>query len=358
MTLTSDGGRIAATRQGSRNQILIAPRQNDSIALLSQGMTLNQLKVFVLVVRLGSFRAAAGALNVSEPAVSQAITALRQSLGDQLLVRNGSLLELTEAGQRIVGLASQMVNLALEAEAAVRHAQGGPALLRVVSTATPGDAVVPALLQAFTTRVTNMEATLAVATADEMAALIIERLADAAIGPSLAGPAFPGLISEPLLKYRMTMICGDHHPLALASDKVPLEALAGQEWFIDPSGTDPASDVGKLLRSLRVPEEKISVFPNERAAWAALATGTGVAPAVEHLLLAHRPTRIAALRVEGFPLDRLWYVTMLAGQRRSPVVSRFHRFASTPDAMQAMFRADGRVPASKFKPPVFVTIWS
>ena len=33
-------------------------------------MTLNQLKVFVLVVRLGSFRAAASALGVSEPAVS------------------------------------------------------------------------------------------------------------------------------------------------------------------------------------------------------------------------------------------------------------------------------------------------
>ena len=50
-------------------------------------VTLTQLKVFVLVARLGSLRQAATALGVSEPAVSQALTALRQSLGDQLLTR-------------------------------------------------------------------------------------------------------------------------------------------------------------------------------------------------------------------------------------------------------------------------------
>jgi hypothetical protein len=31
---------------------------------------------------------------------------------------------------------------------------------------------------------------------------------------------------------------------------------------------------------------------------------------------------------------------------------------STPDAMQAMHRSDGGVPASRFRPPVYVTLWS
>ena len=43
-------------------------------------MTLTQLNAFVLVARLGSVRAAASALGVSEPAVSQALTALRNYL--------------------------------------------------------------------------------------------------------------------------------------------------------------------------------------------------------------------------------------------------------------------------------------
>ena len=50
-------------------------------------MTLTQLNAFVLVARLGSVTAAANALGVSEPAVSQALSALRQHLGDQLVTR-------------------------------------------------------------------------------------------------------------------------------------------------------------------------------------------------------------------------------------------------------------------------------
>jgi LysR family transcriptional regulator, low CO2-responsive transcriptional regulator len=321
-------------------------------------MTLNQLKVFVLVVRLGSFRAAANALGVSEPAISQAMTALRQSLGDPLINRVPSGLELTEAGQRVVGLASQMVNLAVEAEAAVRQAQGGPALLRVVSSATPGDAVVPALLQAFTTRTGHVEATLGVAASGELGALLVERLADVAIGPRLAGAQFPGLVSEPLLKYRLAIVANDRHPLAQPGSAHPLRSLATQEWLVDPSGTDPQSDVGGLLAQLKVPEEQVSVFPNERAAWAAAAAGGGVAPAIEHLIAAHRPTGVRMLNIDGFPRESMWFANMLDGDRRPPMASRLHRFLSTPAAMQAMFRADGRVPASKFKPPVYVTIWS
>ena len=30
----------------------------------------------------------------------------------------------------------------------------------------------------------------------------------------------------------------------------------------------------------------------------------------------------------------------------------------TPDAMQAMYRPDSGVPAAKFRPPVYVTLWS
>jgi LysR family transcriptional regulator, low CO2-responsive transcriptional regulator len=332
----------------------VAPFLGSTLSLV----TLNQLKVFVLVVRLGSFRAAANALGVSEPAVSQAITALRQSLGDPLLNRASNGIELTAAGQRIVGLASQMVNLATEAEAAVRQAQGGPSLLRVVSTATPGEAVVPALLQAFSARAEAVEASLGIAATDEMAALLVERLADVAIGPALEGPASPGVVSEPLLRYRLIVVARTGHSLLKSGAAVPRRALADQEWLVDPSGNDPLSDVGQLLRLVGVPEYRVSVFPTARAAWAAAAAGDGVAPAVEHLLSHHAQPALSVMPVVGMPLDLMWHANMLAGDRRSPITTSLRRFLSAPEAMQAMFRADGRVPASRFKPPVYVTIWS
>src|SRR3954465_7265455 len=55
-------------------------------------MTFTQLRTFALVAELGSLRAAAAALGVSEPAVSAGISSLRADLGDALFVRAGGAL--------------------------------------------------------------------------------------------------------------------------------------------------------------------------------------------------------------------------------------------------------------------------
>src|SRR6266480_6015973 len=99
-------------------------------------MTLTQLNAFVLVARLGSVTAAANALGVSESAVSQALSALRVHLGDQLVTRGPVGMTLTPGGSRLLSTASQIVVLGAEAHAAVRAAQGAPEQLRVVSTST------------------------------------------------------------------------------------------------------------------------------------------------------------------------------------------------------------------------------
>ena len=53
-------------------------------------MTLAQLQSFVLVARHGSVKAAAAELEVTEPAVSVAVAALRRELGDELFVRTAA----------------------------------------------------------------------------------------------------------------------------------------------------------------------------------------------------------------------------------------------------------------------------
>ncbi|RPH34635.1 MAG: LysR family transcriptional regulator, partial [Chloroflexi bacterium] len=58
-------------------------------------MTLTQLEAFVLVARLGSVKAAARSLGVSEPAVSSALASLRTQLGDNLVERTATGMALT-----------------------------------------------------------------------------------------------------------------------------------------------------------------------------------------------------------------------------------------------------------------------
>ena len=196
-------------------------------------MTLTQLSAFVMVARLGSVKDAAKMLNVSEPAVSQALTALRQHLGDQLVMRNGATMTLTIAGVKLLPVASQMVALGAEAQAAVRSGQGLPEQLRLVTTSPIAEFVAGSLTDAFSRRFAQpVEASAGVAAGDEMAVLVVNRLADMALGPMLTDK---DLVSEPVFRSHMVAVASPHDSLK--------GSASGWPWLVDPSGIDPSSDV-------------------------------------------------------------------------------------------------------------------
>ncbi len=316
-------------------------------------MTLTQLNAFVLVARLGSVTAAANALGVSESAVSQALAALRLHLGDQLVSRGPTGMRLTAGGSRLLASASQIVVLGAEAQASVRAAQGAPEQLRVVATSTIAEFVVAPLMEAFTRRyAAPVEVTTGVAVCREMAVLVANRLADIAIGPATSRDhdQLP-VRSEPVFRYRLVVVA--------AGQSRPKGTPQQWRWLVDPSGTDPDSDAGQLLTALRIPEDQIGICPSQTSAWAAAADGAGVAIAVEHLV-SHQLRRgeLSLVQVPGSPVDACWNVTMLDRQHRSTAASSLRRFLSTPEAMQLMRSPAAGVPPSRFRPPVYVTIWS
>ncbi len=315
-------------------------------------MTLTQLNAFVLVARLGSVRAAAGALGVSEPAVSQALTALRNYLGDQLITRGPAGMTLTPGGSRLLATASQIVVLGAEAHAAVRAAQGAPEQLRIVATPTFAEFVVGPLVEAFTRRFPGpVEVSTGVAASGEHAVLVANRLADVAFGPGVTGENEMPIVSEPIFKYRLAVVAGGHGR--------PQGPPRQWRWLVDPNATDPATATARLLARLGVPDGNIRVLPSLTAAWAAAADGAGVAPAIEHLISAQlRRGELSMVEMPGLPMDECWYATFLEREYRSSAAGALRRFLGTPDAMQLMRSPAAGVPPSRFKPPVYVTIWS
>jgi len=321
-------------------------------------MTLTQLNAFVLVARLGSVRAAASALGVSESAVSQALTALRQDLGDQLIARSQAGMTLTPGGRRLLGTASQIVVLGAEAHAAVRAGQGAPEQLRIVATSTFAEFIAGPLMEAFRRRFAGaVEITTGVAAAGELPVLIANRLADVAIGPGVTAEHELPIVSEPIFKYRLVVVAAGGS--AARPRPRPRGPARQWRWLVDPSGSDPGSETARLLRRLGVADGNIGVFQSQTAAWAAAADGAGVAPAVEHLV-SHQLRRgeLSLVDLPGFPVEECWYVTLLERERRSAAASALRRFLGTPEAMQLMRSPAAGVPPSRFKPPVYVTIWS
>jgi DNA-binding transcriptional LysR family regulator len=319
-------------------------------------VTFAQLRAFATVARLGSVSAAADTLGVSEPAVSAAVASLRRDLDDPLFVRAGNGIRLTPGGERLAAGAAEIIGLEGRLRREVGEARGERGLLRLAVSPTVAEYVSAPLLDAFTRRQRGLEVAQEVAAADDFAALLGDRRADVALGP--APPPAPGIDVTPFLRYRMIVVAPPAHRLAGARE-VELAALRSERWLVGPAGAEPHSALHGFFGSAGLSPPQAGAFATEAAAHEAAASGQGVMLAIAHTVLDPiRRGALVRLDVAGTPRDAMWHAATLGGDRQSPVAEALRRFVTTPDATQAIVARPGGVPAGRFRPPVYVTIWS
>lgn len=94
-------------------------------------MTLEQLRTFLWVARLGGVRKAAEQMNISQPAVSARITSLESDLGTALFSRGPTGVTLTKQGVLLRNHAEQIAALVERIKADVMPADSVSSLLRL-----------------------------------------------------------------------------------------------------------------------------------------------------------------------------------------------------------------------------------
>jgi LysR family transcriptional regulator, low CO2-responsive transcriptional regulator len=314
--------------------------------IVGREVTFTQLRAFATVARLGSLSAAAAALGISEPAVSSAVAALRRDLDDPLFVR------LTAGGERLAAAAAEMLGLEDRMRREVSEATGMHRLLRVAVSAPVAEHVAAPLLDAFTRHRTGLEVAEEVAAPEDFAALLTDRRADVVLGPS-PRPT-PGVEAVAFLRYKLVVVASPGHRLAGVRD-VRLDELRGERWLVGPA----RSDLDRLFSQRGLPLPEAGAFATEAAAQAAAGAGEGVALAIAHTVI--EPVRrgsLVRLDVRGTPLDGMWHAATLTDGRRSAEATALRRFVTSAEATQAIVSRSGGVPAGRFRPPVYVTIWS
>ncbi|MCB8821879.1 LysR substrate-binding domain-containing protein [Microvirga rosea] len=78
---------------------------------MARNLDVSLLRAFVAVADLGGMTAAAGALNLTQAAVSQQIKRLEELVGDDLITRDRRGMTLTGAGERLFGRAKRLLAL-------------------------------------------------------------------------------------------------------------------------------------------------------------------------------------------------------------------------------------------------------
>lgn len=198
-------------------------------------MELRQLKQFVAVADLLSFRRAAERLHMAQPPLSVAIRKLEDELGAELFERRGRTIRLTPAGHEALRTSRRCLADADEVRrATLSAAKGESGRVRVGFVGSATYSVLPRLIPAFRRRYPGIDLELRESTNLELLALLEQERLDVGLlrYPTASASALNFQVVE---RDVFHAVVPKKHPLA-AQRSVSLKALA-QEPLIDYAST-------------------------------------------------------------------------------------------------------------------------
>jgi LysR family transcriptional regulator, low CO2-responsive transcriptional regulator len=318
-------------------------------------VTPTQLRAFSAVVRLGSVRAAALELQVTEAAISFHIAQLRKELEDRLFTRTASGLAFTPGGLRLASRAAEMLGLQDRTILEVSQAGRGRRMLRIAASSLFAEHAAPGLIELFTGRADDLDVELSVQPPSRFETLLRTRATDVAIGPEARQP-LPDIEATPFLNFRMNLVTGPNHPLV--GSQSTAAQLREQTWLLGPSAAQPGGIVADTLRRLGVSEDRMRIFQSQSAAMEEARRSRGIALALSFAAADDlQAGRLVSLAGPGTTAHGRWVAFAAPQHSRTPVTSELIRFITTPRATQAMLRGSG-VNLGHFRPSIHVTLWS
>jgi DNA-binding transcriptional LysR family regulator len=197
-------------------------------------LDLRRLRIFAAVAEGGSFTAAATALFLTQPAVSQQMAILEREVGVPLLVRIPRGIQLTDAGKLLAERTARLLAETTELEDELRQFGQGTRVVALGAFPTAGADLVPLAIREFRRRHPDVRVMLAPAHANDVVAqLHSSRIAvglvwDYDFAPQVTDPVFERteLLADPL-----RVVLPADHPAARQRE-VSLRDLADEPWIV------------------------------------------------------------------------------------------------------------------------------
>ena len=287
-------------------------------------MNLRFLRAFAAVAEQRSFSRAADALNVTQPAVSRAVTELERELGVPLIERLSRGAGLTEAGTSLYEHARIIFgaeNAAIEQLALLRGLDAGS--LRIGASTTIATYVLPRYLAEFHRAHPAVELSVASANTHDVAALLLEHALDIAL---VEGPTHDKRIDvDPWQEDELVVIAGATHPMA-SRRRVLLHDLADQLFIVRERGSGTREVAEHALKRHRfTPKRTLEVGSTEAikrtvAAGLGLAIVSGVAAADQIVA-----GTLHVLPIGKFAVSRTFSILSLPGRQPSAAAVAFRK---------------------------------
>ncbi len=299
--------------------------ESEQASKIQSDLSVHQLNLFRTVARHLSYTKAAEILYLSQPAVSQQIKALEQALGLRLFERKGRGIVLTRAGEVLLvhaeRLLSQLAQTAPVVEE-IRALKRGSVVIGASTSA--GTYVVPALLGAFHAHNPHLHVTLTVVNRHTIEEYLLAHRIDLAVISFVEQQERFTL--EFLQPYELVIVAPHGHPLA-GHKQLTLHDLQRETFLLREHGADIRLETEQLFASADVHLRTNLEFGSIEAIKEGVIAGLGIALlSYESVAYEIASEELTILDVQGFPLQRQWYVVHLRGGRLSLAATALRRF--------------------------------
>src|SRR5262245_4938045 len=295
-------------------------RQSRIRRYLRHGM-LPQLQVFEAITRHGSYTRAAGELHLAQPTVSGHIRKLTDTVGLPLLEQVGKRVHPTTAGRELYAACQEIFRTLEGVEDALSGLRGLTTGRLRIASGTAGQWLVTRLLATFGAAHPEIEVSLHVNARQELLSRLAENADDLYL---LANPPVgDDLVAQRILPNPLVALARADH--ALAGEKtVPLARFAQEPLLIREPGSGTRMQTERLFaRHGLAPRVRMELGSDE-AIVEAIVAGVGVAILSRHSARnLGEGGELAALGVEGFPLESHWHFVYPVGRQLSFAAQSF-----------------------------------
>ncbi|MDY7041177.1 MAG: selenium metabolism-associated LysR family transcriptional regulator [Chloroflexota bacterium] len=295
-------------------------------------MQLAYLRTFVEVVQRGSFSAAAQALGISQPAVSQQMRRLEGELGVELLLRGGrGLMGLTASGEVVLNFARSMLAAYDALRAELQRLEAGIAgTLRLAASTTPGEYLVPQLLAAFRAQYPEVDVRVTVSDTADVVQRVMSGECDLGfIGAPVEGP---GLVLEWLAADEIVLAVYPGHPFA-GRERVSWKSLLAQPLIMREEGSGTRRTVERILTTWgkELPRESVALtLGSTQAVVQAIRDGLGIGFVSAFAITRVPPAeRLPVVGIEGLTFTRDLFIVYEESRVARPLLREFVAFART-----------------------------
>ena len=270
--------------------------------------TLRQFEVFLAVAKAGSFRAAAQAMHLSQPAISQHLGEMEHDLGTRLFDRLGRKVALTEAGRVLEEHAHRLFASLAGAREAVADLSGlKRGSLVLGASTTPGIYVLPRMIATFQKRYPGVTLSLRIGNS----ALIEEQIRGNELDLGVVG-GHPLRVGEECvaagLLDELVLIVPPRHPWARRRE-IPLSLLEGERVLVREEGSATRQVTERALQRAGGHIKASMELGHTEAIKQAVIAGLGIAFVSIHAIRGDLAVgRLRATRLKGLRIQRHFHI--------------------------------------------------